>query len=87
MEKLARKLKGSQFTLEGEMYKRPKGDPGELLSPWYNRKSISITRDENCEGLLFRPELTGQVTEGFRFLKPYYEYLMTLAADPLPEPG
>ena len=34
LEKLARKLKGSGFNLEGEMYKRPKGDPGVLLSPW-----------------------------------------------------
>ena len=85
LEKLARKLKKSSFTLEGAEYKRPKGDPGPLLSPWYNRKSISITRDENCEGLLFQPELAEQVAEGFRFLVPYYEYLFSLAGDPPPE--
>lgn len=67
------------------MYKRPKGDPGPLLSPWYNRKSIALTRDENCEGLLFQPELAQQVSQGFCFLKPYYEYLMDLAGDPPPE--
>ena len=67
------------------MYKRPKGDPGPLLSPWYNRKSISLTRDENCEGLLFQPELVEKVAQGFCFLKPYYEYLMDLAGDPPPE--
>lgn len=87
MEKLARKLSRSPFALEGEMYKRPKGDPGPLLSPWYNRKNISITRDENCEGLLFERELLDQVSEGFRFLKPYYDYLMVLAGDPPPEQG
>lgn len=87
MEKLARKLSRSPFALEGEMYKRPKGDPGPLLSPWYNRKNISITRDENCEGLLFERELLDQVSEGFRFLKPYYDYLMLLAGDPPPEQG
>lgn len=85
LEKLARKLKKSPFTLEGAEYKRPKGDPGPLLSPWYNRKSISITRDENCEGLLFQPELAEQVAEGFRFLVPYYEYLFSLAGDLPPE--
>ena len=85
LEKLARKLKGSGFKLEGEMYKRPKGDPGVLLSPWYNRKSISLTRDENCEGLLFQPELAQQVAQGFCFLKPYYEYLMDLSGDPPPD--
>jgi len=60
-------------------------DPGSLLSPWYNRKSIAISRDENCGGLLFQPELAEQVIQGFRFLKPYYEYLFSLAGDPTPE--
>ena len=85
VEQLARKLEKSPFHLEGEMYKRPKGDPGPLLAPWYNRKNISFARDENCEGLLFQPELADQVLEGFRFLKPYYDYMLSLAGDPAPE--
>lgn len=85
LEKLARKLNKSPFQLEGELYKRPKGDPGPLLAPWYNRKSISFARDENCEGVLFQPELADQIVEGFRFLKPYYDYMLSLAGDPPPE--
>ena len=85
VEQLARKLEKSPFQLEGELYKRPKGDPGPLLAPWYNRKSISFARDENCEGPLFQPELADQVLEGFRFLKPYYDYMLSLAGDPAPE--
>ena len=85
VEQLARKLEKSPFQLEVELYKRPKGDPGPLLAPWYNRKSISFARDENCEGLLFQPELADQVLEGFRFLKPYYDYMLSLAGDPAPE--
>ena len=85
LERLARRLEKSEFRLEGAEYKRPKGDPGSLLSPWYNRKSIAISRDENCGGLLFQPELAEQVIQGFRFLKPYYEYLFSLAGDPTPE--
>ena len=43
MEKLARRLsRQHRFVLEGEMYKRPKGDPGPLLFPWYNRKNIDL---------------------------------------------
>ena len=45
---------------------------------------ISLSSDHNCEGLLFQPELVGQLTEGFRFLAPYYQYLNALAADPPP---
>lgn len=42
------------------MYKRPKGDPGPLLFPWYNRKNIALTWDRNCEGSLFTPSWLGR---------------------------
>lgn len=77
LEKLARKLKGSEFTLEGREYKRLKGDPGPLLAPWYNRREIALTHDENCEGILFQPQLVQRVVQGFDFLIPYYSYLLS----------
>ena len=86
LEKLARTLeRQEEFVLEGKEYKRPKGDPGPLLYPWYNRRQIGLSSDHNCEGLLFQPELAGQVLDGFRFLVPYYQYLKDLAGDPPPE--
>ena len=85
LEKLARRLnRQTEFVLEGELYKRPNGDPGPLLSPWYNRRQITLASDHNCEGLLFTPELAGQVIGGFRFLEPYYRWLQSLAGDPPP---
>lgn len=82
LEKLARRLeKQSEFVLEGREYKRPKGDPGPLLYPWYNRRQIALSSDHNCEGPLFTPQLADQVVEGFRFLVPYYQYLQVLAGD------
>ena len=86
MEKLARRLsRQHRFVLEGEMYKRPKGDPGPLLFPWYNRKNIALTWDRNCEGSLFTLELAGEAEESFRFLKPYYDYFLSLRGDPAPD--
>ena len=86
LETLARRLKRQkEFQLEGEEYKRPKGDPGPLLFPWYNRRRILLSSDHNCEGLLFAPELADQVLAGFRFLVPYYRWMDTLAGDPPPE--
>lgn len=86
LETLARRLKRQEeFQLEGEEYKRPKGDPGPLLFPWYNRRQIVLSSDHNCEGLLFAPELADQVLAGFRFLVPYYRFMDTLAGDPPPE--
>ena len=87
LERLARKLEQQkEFVLEGAMYKRPKGDPGPVLFPWYNRRQSVFTSDHNCEDLLFKPELVDQVLNGFRFLTPYYRFLKELAGDP-PPPG
>ena len=86
LEKLARRLnRQTEFVLEGELYKRPKGDPGPLLSPWYNRRQITLASDHNCEGVLFTPQLADQVIQGFCFLEPYYCWLQSLAGDPPPE--
>ena len=86
LKQLARRLeKHGEFTLEGQMYKRPKGDPGRLLYPWYNRRQISLTSDHNCDGLYFSPQLADQVVNGFTFLMPYYDYLCSVMTDPAPE--
>ncbi len=85
MEKLARCLqRQDRFVLEGQEYARPKGDPGKLLFPWYNRKSVSLSWDRNCEGSLFTSELAGEIMEGFSFLAPYYQYFDSLDGDMAP---
>ena len=81
-EKLVRKLNKSRFTLSGEQFKRPKGDVGKLLNPWYNAKNIAVGYDDNPEGVLFTPELKDEVLAGFRELMPLYLYLDSLAGDP-----
>lgn len=86
MEKLARRLaRQDRFQLEGQQYARAKGDPGKLLAPWYNRKSIALTWDRNCEGSLFAPELADEVLEGFEFLMPFFLYFDTLDSDKSPD--
>ena len=85
VEKLERQLEHSPFHLDGQEYKRPKGEPGPLLSPWYNRKNIAISREENCEGVLFTQQLFDQVLADIKFLVPYYQYLSSLSGDPEPK--
>lgn len=88
MEKLARRFKRkSEFSLSGEEYRRPKGDKGALLNPWYNRRSIALTCDRPCEGRLFTPELADEIVDGIDFLLPYFEYLASLPSDPEPPKG
>lgn len=86
VEKLARQVnRRGEFQLEGELYKRPKGDPGPLLYPWYNRRQINFCRDENCEGAFFTPELADKVLEGWKSLVPQYRWFRELPGDPVPE--
>jgi uncharacterized protein (TIGR02453 family) len=85
MESLARRYRRqTEFTLEGERYARPKGDPGKLLEPWYNLRTLALSHADAPGGLLFQPQLAQRVKEGFDALMPFYRYLVTLPADPEP---
>ena len=86
MEGLARRLKKqNDYVLEGELYRRPKGEKGQLLDPWYNRKSIAIGWDRPCEGSLFQRQLLDEIADGVDFLMPFFDYFSTLDADPEPK--
>ncbi len=86
VEKLARAVeKRGEFQMDGQVYKRPKGDPGPLLYNWYNSRQISFGCERNCEGVFFTPELAGQVLEGWKSLVPQYRFLCSLPGDLEPE--
>lgn len=76
LEKLVRRYnRQSQFVLEGEEYKRPKGAVSPLLTPWFNRKSLDLYAFCPADETLFSAELVDVVVEGFQWLWPYYRYL------------
>ena len=82
LEKLVRQInRHPELHLESKAYKRPKGDPGPLLYPWYNARQISLLREENFEGVAFTPQLYDQVLADLRTLAPIYEYLRQLPSD------
>lgn len=85
MERLARRLnRQKDFVLEGEQYRRPKGEKGALLNPWYNRRNIAIAWDRPCEGSLFERDLVNEIADGIDFLMPFFDYFSTLESDPEP---
>lgn len=86
MERLARRLsRQKNYVLEGECYRRPKGEKGRLLDPWYNRKNIALAWDRPCEGSLFERRLLEEIVDGVDFLMPFFDYFSTLDADPEPQ--
>lgn len=75
---------GAPICAGGRDVQTPQRGPRPPALSWYNRKNIALTWDRNCEGSLFTPELAGEAEESFRFLKPYYDYFLSLRGDPAP---
>ena len=81
MERLARKLnRQTRFVLEGEEYKRPKGEVSDLLKPWFNRKTLFLSSFSQPDDCFLTPELVDRVVDGFDWLMPYYRYLKKIPA-------
>lgn len=86
LKKLSKLLAGqSEFTLEGESYKKLKGLPGGGMDEWYNLRSFSLIHEEKLTPAALQPELAERIVEGFGFLLPFYEYFSTVDSDPRPE--
>ena len=63
-----------EYRLWGETYKRPKGDLGSVVNPWYNRKHVSVGYERDFGGALFSPELPRIVADAFEGLMPFYDF-------------
>ena len=64
-----------EYSCYAEEYKRPKGDKGELLNRWYNRKNVGVICTRDFGGVLLTPELPKFLAEEFTKLMPLYDYL------------
>ena len=73
------------YTLWGEAYKRPKGDRGEIINPWYNRKHFSVGWERGYGGPLYTDALPQLLADDFTFLMPMYRFLSEVYNDVLIE--
>jgi len=79
LEKLVRRLEtNGVFQLQGQDYARSKGSPSPLLTPWYNKKELSLASQHPFDKLVCSPELVDVLVNGFTFLEPYYQYFRSL---------
>ena len=65
-----------ELQLSGEEYKRPKGERGPLLNPWYNRRYVAVTCDRDFGGELLSPELPRILADTYAKLMPLYEFFL-----------
>lgn len=76
-ERLAADIeKSGRFQVEGEEYKRPKGDRGALINKWYNRRRAGLCRSEDFGGVLLTQALPGLLAEDFSALMPMYDFFL-----------
>ena len=81
-QRLAEEVDAIQgMEIEGEQYKKPKADYGELVNQWYNRKWVSVISKHDFGGELFNPELPQLLAASFARLMPMYEYLNTFCRE------
>lgn len=63
------------YRLWGDMYKRPKGDRGDVINPWYNRRHFSVGWEEGYGGPLYTDALPGVLAEAYAALMPMYAFM------------
>ena len=63
------------FALHGEEYRRPKGDLGKILNPWYNRKYLDFGTRRDHDALLYSSELVGQLARDYEKLMPLCRFM------------
>lgn len=81
-ERIARAIDALEcFQISGEEYKRPKGDRGEVINRWYNRKRAGVECTREFGGALYSAELPCILSEAFSALMPLYEYLSVIARE------
>lgn len=64
------------FALHGEEFRRPKGDLGEILNPWYNRKYLDFGAERDHDALLFSSELPRRIAADWARLMPMCRFMV-----------
>ena len=81
LEKLVRAFNRQQvFQLTGPDYVRSKGQVSDLLRPWYQKKSLTLSHEVPLDESLYSPDFASRVTEDLKTLLPFYRYFAALCA-------
>lgn len=62
------------FVVTGEEYKAIRGNRGEIINKWFNRRNPAIERRRDYDETLFSDELTGTLVNAYAELMPLYDY-------------
>ena len=65
---------GPDFKLWGTPYKRPKGERGDKLDPWYNRRGISVGLEKDHSAEIYAAELPETLAALYARLLPTFDF-------------
>jgi hypothetical protein len=65
---------GPDWSLWGEPYKRPKGERGARINPWYNRRAVSAAKEWDLGGPEAEENLPEKLTALFARLMPLFDF-------------
>jgi uncharacterized protein (TIGR02453 family) len=78
-ERLASDLKTRGiFEIEGDEYRKKKGEKAGLLAEWYNRKSVAMIANRTGHEALYAPGYAAKLCAEFQTLIPLYRFLWSL---------
>lgn len=81
LEKLVRAFNRQEvFQLNGPDYVRSKGQVSDLLRPWYQKKSLTLSHEVPLDESLYSPDFASRVTEDLKTLLPFYRCFAALCA-------
>lgn len=72
--------KQKDLTLQGEEYKKPKGDVGALLNPWYQKKNLMLCFEGPLDERIYSPHLADEILCAYQEIMPFYQWLSRVAA-------
>ena len=76
-ERIAKKIEAAgNFRIFGPEYKRPKGDRGELINRWYNRKRVGVECCRDFGEALYEPSLPEKLAGEFEKLMELYDFFL-----------
>ena len=80
--RIAKKIQSlKDFQISGDEYSRKKGEKGNILDAWYNRKSVSVIAEHTGHDAISSPEFTQILCTQLEKLVPLYHFLWSLEAD------
>lgn len=76
-ERIAKNVEAlGNFRVFGPEYKRPKGDLGEALNLWYNRKRVGVECCRDFGEELYKAQLPEKLASEFEKLMELYDYFL-----------